>query len=371
MSTKPLKVAIVHDELVRRGGAELVLEELIRMYPNADIYSLYAGNIPKMTVDGRIYNIHTSSLQAWPIWFRQHPGRMLPFLPQAAEQFDLSEYDLVISSASGFAKGIITRSNVPHLCYCHTPTRYLWDASHAVARRTTFMQFILKFLIHYLRMMDFTFAQRPDAYIANSQYTKNKIATYYRKDSVVVYPPIDTTYFTPQTKKRDYFLCVGRLTPEKKFDHAISVAEKLGLKLVIAGTGSDKKRLEKLAGKHTTFLGAISKEQLRDVYRGARALIQPGIEDFGMTAAEALACGTPVIAYGNGGVREIVKDGVHGVLYPEQLPETLAEALRTFIRREKTFDAGRLQHQAMQFSVDRFREGVAKQVEHLLQVGNT
>lgn len=366
-----LKVALVHDELVRRGGAELVLEELVRMYPNADIYSLYAGNIPKMTVDGKTYDIDTSSLQTWPIWFRQHPGRMLPFLPQAVEQFDLSAYDIVISSSSGFAKGIITRSNVPHLCYCHTPTRYLWDASHVITKRPAFYQFPLKFLIHYLRMIDFTFAQRPDAYIANSQYTKNKITTYYRKDSTVVYPPIDITYFTPHAQKKEYFLCVGRLTREKKFDHAISVAEKLGVQLIITGTGSDRKRLEKLAGKNTTFLGAISKEQLRDMYRGARGLIQPGIEDFGMTAAEALACGTPVIAYGEGGVREIVKDGLHGVLYAEQLPETLAEALRTFIRKEKTFDAGRLQKQAMQFSVDRFREGVAKQVEHLLQVGNT
>ncbi len=368
-----LRVALVHDELVRRGGAEMVLEELVRMYPNADIYSLYAGNIPKMTVDGKKYDIHTSSLQTWPLWFRQHPGRILPFLPQAVEQFDLSDYDIIISSASGFAKGIITRSNIPHLCYCHTPTRYLWDASHTITRRNKYASFLIKFMFHFLRMLDFTFAQRPDAYIANSQYTKHKIKTYYRKDSVVVYPPIDTNFFFPASKhtSKDYFLCVGRLTPDKKFDHAILVAEKLGLKLIIAGTGRDKKRLEKLAGKHTHFTGAVSKEELRELYRNARALIQPGVEDFGMTAAESLACGTPVIAYGAGGINEIARNGVHSILYQEQLPETLAEALRTFIRKEKTFNTSRLQQQALQFSVDRFREGVAKQVEHLLEVRNT
>ena len=224
-------------------------------------------------------------------------------------------------------------------------------------------------------MLDFTFAQRPDAYIANSQYTKHKIKTYYRKDSVVVYPPIDTHFYTPSFAKasdgKPYFLCVGRLTPDKKFDHAILVAEKLGLKLIIAGTGRDKNRLEKMAGKHTHFAGAVPKEKLRELYRNARALIQPGIEDFGMTAAEALACGTPVIAYGAGGITEIARNGVHGILYPEQLPETLAEALRTFIAKEKTFSASRLQQHALQFSVDRFREGVAKQVEHLLEVRNT
>ncbi len=367
------KVAIVHDELVRRGGAELVLEELIRMYPDSDIYSLYAGNVPKITVDGKTYDIHTSSLQHWPAWFRKHPGRMLPFLAQAAEQFDLSHYDIVISSASGFAKGIITRSNVPHLCYCHTPTRYLWDGSLAVSQKKNIVTPIARILFHYLRMIDFAAAQRPTMYIANSHYTQRKIKTYYQKDSIVVYPPIDTNFFTPQanTTHRDYFLCVGRLTSEKKFDHAILVAEKLGLGLVIAGTGSDRARLEKLAGKHTTFLGSVSKEELRDLYRNARALIQPGVEDFGMTAAEALACGTPVIAYGAGGVVEIVRNGVHGILYQEQLPETLAEAMRNFIRIERAFYPEHLQKQARQFSIDRFHTDIAKQVEHLLQLRNT
>lgn len=367
------KIAIVHDELVRRGGAEMVLEELLRIYPQADVYALYAGNIPKMTIDGKTYSIYTSSLQKMPLWFRRHPGRLLPFLPQAAEQFDLSKYDLVISSASGFAKGVITRSGVPHLCYCHTPTRYLWDTSHAVLRNRKRNSIILKLLFHYLRMVDFTASQRPDAYIANSRYTQSRIATYYKKDSTVVYPPIDTNFYTPgnTVKSREYFLLVGRLTREKHFDHAIQVAEKLGVTLKIVGVGNDEKRLKKFAGKHTQFLGQVAREELRELYRSARALIQPGIEDFGMASVEALSCGTPVIAYGKGGIKEIVTNGVQGVLYQDQFPETLAEAIRQFLRIERAFYPGNLQKRALLFGREIFRKGVEEQVEHMLQVRNT
>lgn len=373
MSKNSLQVAIVHDELVRRGGAEGVLEELIRMYPNADVYALYAGNIARMTVDDRSYNIHTSSLQKFPAWLRRHPGRLLPFLPQAAEQFDVSDYDLVISSASGFAKGVITRSSVPHVCYCHTPTRYLWNSTLAVLMHRPRSAFFLRFLFHYLRMVDFTAAQRPDAYVANSEYTALRIQTYYRRNSHIVYPPIDTNFFVPgkQDKTKNYFLCVGRLTREKRFDHAIAVAEKLGLHLRIVGTGSDEKRLRHLAGSHTEFLGRQTPEQLRELYRGARAFIQPGVEDFGMASVEALACGTPVIAYGKGGILEVIVNGVQGILYQDQLPECLAEAIRQFLRIEKAFYPGNLQKRAMRFSVAAFRSGITREVEHLLSLRDT
>lgn len=373
----PKKVAIVHDELTRRGGAELLLEELIRIYPQADIYALYAGNVPKMTVNDRTYDIKTSSLQKLPKFFRKHPSRMLPLLPQAAEQFDLSEYDLVLSSASGFAKGIVTRSGVPHLCYCHTPTRYLWDSSQSLLKQSRLSRPFLRLLFHYLRMVDFAAAQRPDAYITNSLYTQAKIKTYYRRESAVVYPAIDTNFFTPRLtsfargKLPGFFLCVGRLSKEKRFDHAIQVTEKLGIPLIIAGTGSDEARLKSLARRHTTFVGNVSREDLRELYRSARALIQPGIEDFGMSAAEALACGTPVIAYGKGGVKEIVTNGVHGILYKDQLPEMLAEAIRQFIRIERAFYPGNLQKRALSFTREAFQAGIQEQVEHLLQVRNT
>lgn len=371
------KVAIVHDELVRRGGAERVLEELLLVYPEADVYALYAGNIPRMTVNGKQYSIHTSSLQKLPLWFRRHPGRLLPFLPQAAEQFDLSGYDLVISSSSGFAKGIVTRSSVPHLCYCHAPTRYLWDSTLAVTSSRPKTSILLRLLFHYLRMVDFTAAQRPDAYIANSHYTQSRIQTYYRRAANVVYPPIDTNFFTPAYaqasagKAGSFFLCVGRLTREKRFDHVIAVAEKLGLDLRIVGTGSDEKRLRHLAGSHTMFVGPQSSEALRGLYRGARALIQPGVEDFGMASVEALSCGTPVIAYAKGGISEIITSGVQGILYQDQLPESLAEAMRQFLRIERAFYPGNLQKRALQFSRSVFQDGIRREVEHLLSMRNT
>jgi glycosyltransferase involved in cell wall biosynthesis len=256
-------IALVHDELVRRGGAEIVLEELVRVFPQADVYALYSSNNPVLSVSKATYPIHTSFIQKLPIWFRQHPGRVLPLLPYAAEQLDLSDYELVISSTSGFAKGVVTRATIPHICYCHAPTRYLWDASLEVARRVgPSRRFVLKILQHYLRMADFTAAQRPNIFIANSQYTKQRLATYYRRASTVVYPPIDTQFFTPLRQARPsteqnlaeqapFFLCVGRLSATKYFDHAIAVCEKLQLPLVIIGTGQEAARLKAISGRHT------------------------------------------------------------------------------------------------------------------------
>lgn len=334
------KIALLHDELVRRGGAEVVFEELIEIFPQADVYALYAGT-PRMTINSREYRIKTSFLQRWPRWFRRHPSRLLPLLPQAAEQFDLSHYDIVLSSSSGFAKAIVTRSNIPHICYCHTPTRYLWDDTQAaIARRPRGTRIIGRLLLHYLRLADFAAAQRVDHFIANSQYTAQRISSYYRRGSQVIYPPIDTRFYFPDAKQpRKYFLCVGRPSPSKYFDHAVAVCKKLHLPLVI------------VAGKS-------SPEELRQHYRSARALLQPGMEDFGMAAAEALACGTPVIAFGGGGVREIVQDGRHGILYPNQSPEGLAEGLRQFLLIEDKFRPEQLQQQVLRFSKERFAQEI-------------
>ena len=361
-----LRVAIVHDELTRRGGAEAVLEELIRMLPQADVYALYAGR-PRITVDNTTYPVHTTFLQRLPRWFRRHPARVLGFLPYAAEQIDLSNYDLVLSSASAFAKGVVTRSNVPHVSYCHTPTRYAWDTSHQVLARTPRWQRPFgKLLLHFIRLSDYAAAQRVDHFIANSQWTSERIATYYHNhDSPVVYPPIDTAFFTPSPSKpprRSGFVCVGRLTPSKQFDQAITVCEKLGLPLTIVGTGHDTRRLEKLAGPNTQFVGKVDREQLRELYRGAQALIQPGEEDFGMATAEALACGTPVIAYGVGGAAEVVRHNETGILYKQPTVEALAEALRNFLAEPQKFPSGILQQSVMRFSVRQFRRGIEREL---------
>lgn len=356
--SKKRRIAIVHDELVRRGGAERVLEELLRMYPESDVWALYSSNDPRITVNGKTYPIHTSFLQKFPVWFRRHPSRLLPLLPQAAEQLDLSAYDLVISSSSAFAKGVVTRSTVPHVCYCHTPTRYLWEHQPKV-------HWVARTLLHYLRIADFASSQRPDVYIANSIYTQKRITTYYRRNSTVVYPPIHTEFFYPGKSKRTHFLVVSRLSKSKYIDHAIAVCEKLHLPLVIIGTGRQSRRLSSLAGKYTTFLGSVSDYAVREYMRSARALLQPGVEDFGMATAQALSCGTPVVAYNRGGIREIAVHGHHGVLYQHQSQESLAEGIRRFLEWEDRFIPEHLQQQALKFTTRHFQEGISRIIDTL------
>lgn len=368
-----IRIALLHDELIRRGGAEIVFEELVRTFPKADVYALYAGR-PRITVDGKTRRIKTTFLQGLPVWFRRHPRRLLPLLPYAAEQIDLSMYDVVISSSSAFIKGIVTRANVPHICYCHTPTRYLWDAAHEVTANH-WLRWPARAAIHYLRLIDYGAAQRVNTFIANSLYTQQRIGSYYRRDSQVVYPPIDTAYFHPAPvwqrfhnggKKEAPFVVVGRLTPTKHFEQAISACEKLGQPLIVVGTGPQQGRLEQLAGKHTRFVGKVSKEQLRSYYRNARALLQPGVEDFGMAAAEAQACGTPVIAYGVGGVREIVADGESGFLYKTQRVEALAEALRQFITSDRHIRIEQCQRQALRFATNNFQTSIKQIVDTVI-----
>ena len=376
------KIAIVHDELVRRGGAEVVLEELLRIVPQAHVYALYAGE-PLLEVDGTTHMIKTTFLQGAPSWCKQHPARLLPLLPLAAEQLDLSRYDLVLSSSSAFAKNIVTRAGVPHVSYCHTPTRYLWDNTLDALRQVpAWRRLPAKVLLHWLRLADYAAAQRVDYFIANSTWTKQRIAAYYRRDAEVVYPPIDTSFYTPLRSKelpafaqgfgqrgagQAPFLCVGRLTRSKRFEQAISVCEKLELPLIIAGTGSERARLARLAGKYTRFVGRVSTAELRELYRGARALLQPGEEDFGMATAEALACGTPVIASRQGGAREIIRHGETGLLYHPARLEMLAEALRQFITStEATLRPETIQQSVLKYSQQAFQAGITQVLSEAL-----
>lgn len=354
-----MRVALVHDELTRRGGAEAVFERLAHIFPQADLYSLYTGR-PFMQVDGTLRPVRTSFLQRVPLWFRRHPSRLLPLLPYAAEQFDLAGYAIVVSSASAFAKGVVTRVNVPHICYCHTPTRYLWDTAHETLRaRARLLRAPGAVLQHWLRLSDFAAAARVDFFLANSRYTQRRIQQYYRRESTVIHPPIDTAYFTPGSGGRGaHFLCVGRLTAHKHFDQAVRVCEKLGLPLVTVGVGTAETRLRRLAGRHVTFAGQVPPDRLRELMRRARALLQPGVEDFGMAAAEALACGTPVIAVGRGGVLDVVRHGETGVLYSEPREEALAEALRRLLMEGLTFPRERLQQSVLHFAATRFDRAI-------------
>lgn len=364
------RIALVHDELTRRGGAERVLEEIIDLLPQADVFALYAGE-PHLIVNARSYAIKTTFLQKMPRWFRSHPRRLLPLLPYAAEQIDVANYDLVISSASAFAKGVVTRANIPHLCYCHTPARFLWDTHNDVIRACPWLtRSAARFFFHTLRISDFAAAQRVDSFIANSHWTKQRIASYYRRPSEVIYPPIDTAYYTPSNGNifgQPYFLCVGRLTRSKHFEQAIAVCEKLETHLVIIGDGDDRKHLERMAGKYTTILGQTDRTALRSFLRGAMALLQPAEEDFGMASVEAMACGTPVIAYGVGGANEIIRPWETGILYDTRRVEALAEAVRRFLSNQKAFKMETLQLRALDFSRDVFRQQFITKIKQVVE----
>lgn len=365
MSQGEPKIALVHDELIRRGGAEVAFEEMLQIFPQADVFALYAGGSQLTLPDGSVRPIRTSFVQSFPRWMRRHPKYVLPLLPYAAEQFDFSQYDLVLSSASGFAKAVVTRANVPHVCYCHTPTRYLWESRTAHSARHVANP-AAALLLHYLRIADFAAAQRVDVWLANSKYTQQRIQKYYRRPSTVVYPPIRTGFFVPGHRVRTHFLAVGRLSPSKRLADAIAVCEKLRLPLTIVGVGSDYPRLRRLAGRYTTFVGYASDVTLRELYRTARAVLQPGVEDFGMTSAEALACGTPVVAQAAGGVREIVTNRQHGILYSGYGTEALAEGIRQFLEWEPRRNIEVLQRRAMEFSSARFRDQLKNSLAEIL-----
>jgi len=223
-------------------------------------------------------------------------------------------------------------------------------------------------LFHYLRIADYAAAQRVDYFLANSAYTQQRIMAYYRRKSLVIYPPIDSTFFTPNSGYSDsaapgnYFLCVGRLSPMKYFDQAVHVCSKLGLPLVVIGRGSEKSKLRKLAGSSVTFLDGVDREELRNYYRGARALLQPGVEDFGMASAEAAACGTPTIGIDAGGAIEIIEDGMTGILYRNKSDEALADAMRRFIDLEYKFTPECLQRSVMGFSLRRWQVEMKERV---------
>lgn len=362
---KPQKVALVHDFLTSYGGAERVLGSMRKIYPEAPIFTLLADReLVERYFSGA--DVHTSWLAKLPSFFRNHPKLLLLLYPAAIESFDLREYDLVISSSGAWSKGLVTRLHTRHVAYLHSPMRFAWDKHREYLRDldlSFFFRILGRLTLSYLRVWDFQAADRPDVLLANSCFTQRRIAKYYRKDSQVIYPGafVGELPMLDQEKKREYFLVVSRLTKAKKIDLAIEAANKLGLVLKIVGTGKEEKYLRSIASKQVSFLGSVSDEELAVLYQGAKALIIPSEEDFGMVAVEALMYGTPVIAYGVGGVREIVTDGVHGLFFREPMAEILAEALMRFGQQENDFSVEILQARAADFSEQHFLENL-KQV---------
>lgn len=328
-----LRVALVHDWLTGMRGGEKVLEILAGLFPEAPIYTLFhfPGSVSEALES---HPIHTSFLQKAPR-VREHYRRYLPLFPAAIEEFDLTSYDLILSSSHCVAKGVIPSPDAWHVCYCHTPMRYAWDQEHVYFPDRTGLKARTRGLVlSGLRSWDVSSASRVNLYVANSSFVERRIRTYYGREAEVIHPPVDTDFFTPgPSTDNGYCLMVSALAPYKRVDMAIAACDRLGLELRVVGDGPEMERLRDLGSPRTRLLGNVDREQLRDLYRGARLFLQPGVEDFGIASVEALACGTPVVAVAKGGILDVVEDGRHGHLYPDwggtaDLAEAIDKAAR-------------------------------------------
>lgn len=351
-----MRVALVHDYLVQYGGAERVLEVLSEMFPEAPIYTLIYDS-------SQLYGafsdktIRTSFLQKLPFAKTHH--RFFPILmPLAVEDLDLTAYDVVISSSNSYTKGIITRPDTIHICYCHTPMRYAWDDYHRYFKEFQYSSLVkpfIPFAMNYIRMWDKASSDRVDYYLANSQNVARRIQKYYKMDSHVLYPPVNTEVQFDATIEGDYYLMLGRLLPYKHYDIVIQACIKNGKNLHIVGSGPDEERLKSLARGHDNivFLGRLSDEDSQREFRECKAFIFASEDDFGIVPVEAMAVGKPVIAYGKGGALETVKDGETGVFFDEQTAESVLAAIEKC--ETMKFDPVHIHNHAQQFSRDTFK----------------
>lgn len=358
-----MKVAITADWLNTSGGGERVLMQLHRMFPDAPVYTTVCDRdaIPAAMRD---WDIRTSFLQRVPFAKRRHQP-FLPLMPMAFEQFDMSEYDLVITTNSACAKGVITRPGALNVCYCYTPCRYIWDLYHEYTRgmRT---RALFAPVAHWLRVWDRLSADRVDHFIGISHEVGSRIRRHYRRDAEVVYPPVDVDRIRPNgLPAEDFYLVVARLVPYKRVDLAVQAASRLGRPLVVVGDGSERRRLEALAGPTVEFLGRRGDDEVAELLARCRAFLFPGWEDFGIAPVEAQAAGRPVIAYGRGGAAETVVDGATGVLFEEQTTDSLAEAM---LRADGiAFDPATCRGNAERFGSDVFRAQLGAAIERQLQ----
>jgi glycosyltransferase involved in cell wall biosynthesis len=387
-----LRVALVHYWLIAHRGGERVLEALCGIFPQADIFTLVYD--PERTSPAiRRHRIQTSFIQKLPFG-RGHHRAFLPLYPLALESFDLRGYDLVISSESGPAKGVVTGSDTCHICYCHTPMRYLWNQYHdyrASAGGVT--RLAMPFFAHYLRQWDYASAARVDYFAANSRNTARRIRKYYGRPSQVIYPPVDVERFAPNPAPAPvagrngdpYYLVVSEMVPYKRIDLAIEAFSRPGRRLVVVGDGPELRRLRQLAGRaagqNIEFLGRVEDEGLAQLYAGCRAFIFPGEEDFGIAPLEAQASGRPVVAYGRGGALETIvgyddnkrPEAGHctGLFFSEQTAEALGDAVARFESIERGFDPSFLRHHAESFAAPRFKQEMeAFVVEKLAEFGS-
>lgn len=357
-----MKIALVHDHLTQEGGAERVLQIFQEIWPQAPTYTLlYDKSQLGPIFQGK--DIRTSFLQKWPGAIK-HYQWFLPFMPIATESYDLMDYDIVLSSCSAMAKGIITRSNTIHFCYCHTPTRYLWSDTHRYVEELKYNRIVKKIIpsiLTKLRSWDQLAAQRVDYFIANSKNVSDRIEKYYRRKSLVIHPPVETDKFNIANKVDRYFLTGGRLVAYKRFDLAIQAFNRLGIPLKVFGTGPEEKNLKAMSKTNIEFLGKVKENELIDLYSKAIAFIHPQIEDFGITAVESMAAGRPVIAFAAGGACETVVEHKTGKFFDEQTWEALADTVVRF--KPEQYDSIEIKNYAQQFGTQRFKNEITSLID--------
>jgi glycosyltransferase involved in cell wall biosynthesis len=364
-----MKIALVHDYLVQYGGAERVLEAFTELFPEASIYTLLYDKDAMHGVFAQ-KRIHTSFLQKIPGALRNH--RAFPMLmPIAIEQFDFSPYDIVLSDSSSYAKGIITRPETLHICYLHTPMRYAWDDCQKYAQDFGLPSFVKKLVPLFmspLRLWDRSAADRPDHIIANSEFVRKRIRKYYRRESVVIHPPVNVGNFfvAKEEDRKDYFLMVGRLIAYKRHDIAIEACNRLHIPLKIIGRGPEMERLKKIAGPTIEFLGRVPDGDLPRYYAQCRGFIFPQEEDFGIVAIEAMASGRPIVAYRGGDIPEHLEEGKMGVFFNDQTAEAIEATLRAF--RDKDYDSEYIRGRALRFDATLFKEKIRKYIDDALAV---
>ncbi len=347
------KVAIIHDWLNGMRGGEKVLEELLAIFPDADIFTLFLER-DKISEQIKDHRIFTSSLNRFG-FIKKRYRQFLPLFPAAIEEFNLGGYEIIISSSHCVAKGIIPFPGSSHISYLHSPMRYAWDQYYSYfGGLRGFKKGFIKNRISKLRMWDVASSNRVDHFIANSNFVKERIWKYYRRESVVIHPPVDTEFFTSGGKNRnDFFLTVSALVPYKRVDLLIEAFNKTVKHLVVVGKGPEEKPLKKIAGNNIEFRKDLSGKDLKELFQKCRAFVYAGIEDFGITFAEAHSCGTPVISYKKGGVLDIVNDN-NGILFDDQNTNGIIDSLEKF--DDMKFDHNKIRESAGRFSRENFRK---------------
>lgn len=347
------RVAIVHYWLVGMRGGERVIERLLRLYPGADLFT-HVYDPARMSSAINSAKVTTSFINRLPFSRRLYQY-YLPMMPMALEEFDLSGYDLVISSESGPAKGVVTSPDSLHVCYCHSPMRYLWDHYHQYKAEASLpARLSMPYIYHKMRQWDVSSSARVDRFVANSRFVSRRIEKVWRRNSDVVHPPVETSLFTPAVDIGDFYLWVGQFVPYKRPDLAVDAFNELGLPLVMVGSGSMAKSLRARARPNITFIERMDFDKLRHAYAHCRAFVMTAEEDFGITPVEAMASGRPVVAYGRGGVLDTVVDGHTGVYFHKQEPGALAQAVRETEVFLQDFSPADAVGQAEKFAPEKF-----------------